>query len=173
VKETADESGRGNASLILSLAIVVLSLVGLWDAFYFTFAYYGRVRKARWVPAILCAREGSNCLTVVQTPYARVFGVPNSLLGIFFYFPVIAWVVFATLMEAEANPAGLHLMAAFGELLIAAAAFAVLLGLYLIYSLIAKLHIHCPLCYTAHTINAALLVLISILDWQLARLHFG
>jgi uncharacterized membrane protein len=159
--------------LILSLAIIVLSVVGLWDAFYFTFAYYGRVRKARWVPAILCAREGSNCVTVVQTPYARVFGVPNSLLGIFFYFAVIAWVVIATWMESGANPAGLHWMVACGELLIAAALVAVLLGLYLVYSLIVKLHTHCPLCYTAHTINTALLVLISILDWQLARPHFG
>ncbi len=159
--------------MILRILIVTLSLVGLWDAFYFTFAYYGRVRKARWVPAILCAREGSNCVTVVQTPYARVFGVPNSLLGIFFYFGVIAWVVLAAVIEREANPAGLHLMVAFGELLIAAAAFSVLLGIYLIYSLIAKLHTHCPLCYTAHAINAALLVLISIVDWQLARPHFG
>lgn len=159
--------------VILSAVIAVLAAVGLWDAFYFTFAYYGRVRKARWVPAILCAREGSNCVTVVQTPYARVFGVPNSLLGIFFYFAVIAWVVFAAWMETEANPAGLHLVVLFGELLIAAAALAVLLGVYLIYSLIAKLRTHCPLCYTGHAINAALLVLISILVWQLARPHFG
>ena len=155
--------------LIISVAIVVLSLVGLWDAFYFTFAYYGRVRKARWVPAILCAREGSNCVTVVQTPYARVFGVPNSLLGIFFYFAVIAWVVLAMWLESGANPARLQLMAVIGGLLMVAAGFAVLLGFYLTYSLIWKLHTHCPLCYTAHMINAVLLALLSIIDWQLVR----
>src|SRR5437870_8366808 len=86
---------------MLSIAIVVLSLIGLWNAFYFTFAYYGRVKKARWVPAALCARERSNCVTVVQTPYARVFGVPNSLLGIIYYLLMIvsafkSWSIHAT-----------------------------------------------------------------------------
>src|SRR5271157_3984485 len=75
------------------ILICTLSLAGLTDALYFTFAYYGRIEKARWVPEILCAREGSNCVTVVQTPYARVFGVPNSLLGIVYYLLLILWAV--------------------------------------------------------------------------------
>ncbi len=70
---------------MLRLFIVLLSLAGLADALYFTLAYYGRIRKARWVPEILCARDGSSCVTVVRTPYARVFGVPNSILGIVYY----------------------------------------------------------------------------------------
>ncbi len=148
--------------MILRAMIVVFSLVGLWDALYFTFAYYGRVKKARWVPEILCAREGSNCVTVVQTPYARVFGVPNSLLGIFFYLSMIGWVVLLAVFEMQANAAGLHLTAGLRILLIIVNAGAVLLGFYLIYSLICKLHTHCPLCYLAHGINAALLLLIWI-----------
>src|SRR5579859_8000433 len=80
------------SDIIIRTLIVVLSLVGLANALYFTFAYYGRIKKARWVPEILCAREGSSCVTVVQTPYARVFGVPNSVLGIFYYFFLIGWV---------------------------------------------------------------------------------
>ncbi len=146
---------------MIRVLIVVLSLVGLWDAFYFTFAYYGRVKKARWVPAILCAREGSNCVTVVQTPYARVFGVPNSLLGILFYSGLLAW----TAASANVHFFEVHfgiLMAAFGVLL-AASVVAFLLGIYLIYALLKKLHTHCPLCYTAHAINTALLVLLALL----------
>src|SRR5208283_1160665 len=76
--------------MILRAVICILSLAGLIDSLYFTFAYYGRIKKARWVPEILCAREGSSCVTVVQTPYARVFGVPNSLLGIVYYLLLIA-----------------------------------------------------------------------------------
>ena len=48
--------------------VVALSLAGLADALYFTFAYYGRVKKARWVPEALCAKQGSSCLAVVRRP---------------------------------------------------------------------------------------------------------
>ncbi len=145
--------------------ILILALGGLADALYFTFAYYGRIRKARWIPEILCARQGSNCVTVLQTPYARVFGVPNSLLGIFYYLLVIA--VF--------NP-GMNLLVTFDDMvwplfvllrwpLTAMSAATVLLGFYLIYALRRKLGVDCPMCYTAHVINAALLVLFLWFSW--------
>ena len=130
--------------------VAVLALAGLADAFYFTFAYYGRIKKARWVPEILCAREGSNCVTVVQTPYARVFGVPNSLPGAVYYLLLILW--------AAAAPR----VAAVEWALIAASAGTVILGFYLIYSLRRKLYIDCPLCYAAHAINAVLLLLLIL-----------
>jgi uncharacterized membrane protein len=153
--------------LMLSIAIVVLSLVGLWNAFYFTFAYYGRVRKARWIPEILCAREGSSCVTVVQTPYARVFGVPNSLLGIFYYSILILWVALGS--PRTWSFVGLQNFPVFhspSQLLIFVAAFTVGLGFYLIYALIAKLHTHCPLCYAGHAINAVLLVLLILASFR-------
>jgi uncharacterized membrane protein len=140
-----------NPSLLIRGAIILLSAFGLWNAFYFTFAFYGRVKGARWVPAILCAREGSSCVTVVQTPYARVFGVPNSLLGIIYYVVLILWSLVPGLAPAR-----------FAWLLVAASAVTVILGFYLIYSLIYKLHTHCPLCYSAHAMNAALLVLLIL-----------
>ena len=140
---------------MLSIAIVVLSLVGLWNAFYFTFAYYGRVKKARWIPEILCAREGSSCVTVVQTPYARVFGLPNSLLGIIYYAVLILWTSASALAPAW-----------FIWLLIAASAVTVALGFYLVYALNVKLHTHCPLCYMGHAINALLFVLLILAGFR-------
>ena len=136
--------------MLFGAAIVVLALAGLADALYFTFAYYGRVQKSRWIPEYLCAREGSNCVTVVQTPYARVFGVPNSLLGIIYYVLLILWVI-------DSPP-----VPALRWALIGASAGAVVLGFYLIYSLLRKLYTHCPLCYAAHAINAVLLVLLVV-----------
>jgi uncharacterized membrane protein len=130
--------------------MAVLVLAGLADALYFTLAYYGRVQKARWVPEILCAREGSNCATVVQTPYARVFGVPNSLLGIIYYGLCLFWT-----LGGSSRPA-------LRWVLIGASGAAVVLGVYLIYSLRLKLHTHCPLCYAAHAINTLLLVLLVV-----------
>jgi uncharacterized membrane protein len=136
--------------MLIGAAIAVLALAGLADALYFTFAYYGRVKKARWVPEILCAREGSNCVTVVQTPYARVFGMPNSLLGIVYYVLLILWTLAGSPLPA------------LRWALIGASAATVLLGFYLIYSLRRKLYTHCPLCYAAHAINALLLVLLVV-----------
>ena len=139
-----------NHSVWVRALVAVLALAGLADAFYFTFAYYGRIKKARWVPEILCAREGSNCVTVVQTPYARVFGVPNSLLGVVYYLLLTVWAV--------AGPP----VSAMRWILIGASVGTVILGFYLIYSLRRKLYIDCPLCYTAHAINALLLVLLIL-----------
>jgi len=48
-------------------------------------------------------------------------------------------------------------------LLILVSIFTVGLGFYLVYGLRRKLRVDCPLCYTAHAINAALLVLLIIL----------
>jgi len=148
--QAARPRGIYNHGMWVRALVAVLALAGLADAFYFTFAYYGRIKKARWVPEILCAREGSSCVTVVQTPYARVFGVPNSLLGIFYYLLVVLWA------------AALPWISAIGWVLIAASAGAVMLGSYLIYSLRRKLYIDCPLCYAAHAINTVLLVLLIL-----------
>lgn len=153
------------SEFLLRGLVVILSLGGLVDAFYFTFAYYGRVRRARWVPEILCAREGSNCVTVVQTPYARVFGIPNSLLGIIYYMLLIVWVLGRPWRRFSFIGFGRFLIyASFTNILILASMVAVILGLYLIHSLIHKLHTHCPLCYLAHGINVALLVLLIYLN---------
>ncbi len=136
--------------MLLRLLILVLAVAGLIDALYFTFAYYGRVRRARWVPEVLCAREGSTCVTVVQTPYARVFGAPNSLLGVVYYLLVIA-------RALAGRPEWEH--ADFFVILVSATT--VVLGFYLIYALRRKLHTNCPMCYTAHGINLALLALLA------------
>ena len=144
---------------MVEFSIIVLALAGLVNALYFTFAYYGRVKNSRWVPEILCAREGSSCVTVVQTPYARVFGVPNSLLGILYYTGLIIWVALraqiATTVPAAAAP--------LRGLLIAASGLTVALGFYLIFALRRRLHVDCPLCYAAHAMNAVLLVLLIVI----------
>ena len=142
--------------------IFVLSLAGLADALYFTFAYYGRVRKLKWVPDVLCAREGSSCVTVVKTPYARVFGVPNSLLGVFYYVFLIYWAELGTPVGFEAEIGGEYRIFRIGWLLITAGAVTVLLGFYLVYALRRKLGVDCPLCYAAHAINLVLLVLLIL-----------
>jgi len=150
--------------MVARIVIVILSLVGLANALYFTFAYYGRIKKARWVPEILCAREGSSCVTVVQTPYARVFGVPNSLLGIIYYLLLIVWAItgisLGPLVSIGARDVPLSVLG-----LIGASVVTVLTGFYLIYALRRKLHTHCPMCYLGHSINATLFILLLVVTW--------
>jgi len=164
---------------MIALLIVALSLAGLVISIYFTFAYYGRVKKSRWVPEILCAREGSSCVTVVQTPYARVFGVPNSLLGIVYYLAVLVWVFddiegwsfpiwtsiaggFIGSIEVGMGAMELHFSGPVHLLLVLASLGTVVLGFYLIYALRRLLQTDCPLCFTAHAINLAIFVLLFL-----------
>ena len=149
---------------MIELLIIALSLAGLANSVYFTFAYYGRVKKSRWIPEILCAREGSSCVTVVQTPYARVFGVPNSLLGILYYVALIGW-FFLPNAWLVVHGWTIPLARAALWLLLPVSAATVALGFYLVYALRRILHIDCPLCYTAHAINLAIFVLLLLSNW--------
>ena len=141
--------------------ILALSLAGLIISLYFTFAYYGRIKKSRWIPEILCAREGSSCVTVVQTPYARVFGMPNFLLGILYYAGLIIWLVLRN-ATWHRNHWMSYLFALTSLWILAASVVSVPVGIYLIYALRWKLRISCLLCYTVHAINLVLVFLLMV-----------
>jgi uncharacterized membrane protein len=149
--------------VILRLFIVLLSLAGLADSLYFTFAYYGRIRKARWVPEIFCAREGSSCVTVVRTPYARVFGIPNSLLGILYYAALLVWIGFVP-RHLSISGRIFRPFETVGLWLLGASLLTVMLGFYLVYALRRTLGVDCPLCYAAHAINVGLFVLLILIS---------
>jgi uncharacterized membrane protein len=140
--------------------ILALSLAGLVISLYFILAFYGRVKHSRWVPEILCAREGSTCVTVMRTPYARVFGVPNSLLGITYYLAVILEIG-SGLFVPNRFHGGCEFIWPHQNIL-PASFITVVLGFYLVYALRRKLHVNCPLCYIAHAINLAIFVLLLI-----------
>jgi uncharacterized membrane protein len=149
--------------VIIRLFIVLLSLAGLADSLYFTFAYYGRIRKARWVPEIFCAREGSSCVTVVRTPYARVFGIPNSLLGIVYYVALLVWIGFVP-RHLSISGRIFRPFETVGLWLLGASLLTVMLGFYLVYALRRALGVDCPLCYAAHAINVGLFVLLILIS---------
>jgi uncharacterized membrane protein len=153
-------SGR---DVILRLIIALLSLAGLADSLYFTFAFYGRIRKARWVPEVFCAREGSSCVTVVRTPYARVFGIPNSLLGILYYLCLLVWIGFVPRHLSIAGQI-FRPFETVGLWLLGASLLTVMFGFYLVYALRRVLGVDCPLCYAAHALNVALFVLLILIS---------
>jgi len=148
--------------VIVQTLVLLLALAGFIDAGYFTLAYYGRIQRARWVPEILCASERSSCVTVVKTPYARVFGVPNSLLGILYYAAIIWWATLGSPVGVQFDIAGGYHVLRIRGLLVLASIVTVGLGAYLVYALRRRLGVNCPLCYTAHAINLALMVLLIV-----------
>jgi uncharacterized membrane protein len=87
--------------------------------------------------------------SVVQSPRARLYGgVPNALIGAIYY-PAIAasvWLV--------RSPVGFGIVAA-------AVAFAGMTSIVLAYSLLFVTRRPCPYCWTAHSINWALVVLVA------------
>lgn len=130
---------------------IVLATVGLYIAAYFTLVYYGIVSANTKLMPNVCQLEERTCQTVLGTKYARVFGVPNSLLGVLYYLTVI-------LLLLLGWTSGLIATAT-----IAVAWFTVALGLFLAYSLFFIIKIPCPLCLTGHTINLLLAVLLTFI----------
>jgi uncharacterized membrane protein len=128
---------------------VVLAAIGLYIAGYFTLVYYGLLGANTKLMPSVCQLEERSCKTVLGTKYARVFGVPNSLLGVLYYLIVIT-VVLSGLTAGPISGA-----------LIAVAWFTVALGLVLAYALFFIIRIPCPLCLTGHTINLTLAILLT------------
>lgn len=126
-----------------------LAIVGLYIASYFTLVYYGLIGANTKLMPRVCQLEERTCQTVLGTRFARVFGVPNSLLGVFYYIAVVTIV----LNGWNAAPVGIAL--------VVVAWFTVALGLFLAYSLFFIIKIPCPLCLAGHAINLTVAILLS------------
>jgi uncharacterized membrane protein len=122
--------------MIVRAVITVLCGVGLYTALFM-------LRKS-----IRAARGEIRGPSVVKTPRAHLFGVPNSLLGAFYYPAVAVAVWFVHSQVAEV----VLLVVAF-----AAAATSVVLA----YSLVFITRRECPFCWTSHAVNWALLFLLG------------
>ena len=124
-----------------------LCVVGFGISSYFTGVAYHWVRPdTRWIPAV-CRMGEKTCATIVFTPRARVFGVPNSVLGLLFY----------TTLAVVAISGGLDDR---GVLLVClgASGLTVLVGIYLTYTLLFVTRVNCVLCFTSHAINLVLFI---------------
>jgi uncharacterized membrane protein len=84
--------------------------------------------------------------SVVKTPRAHLFGVPNSLLGVLYY-PAVSVAVWLVTGQIAAI------------VLLAAAAFAAATSAVLAYSLVYVTRRECPYCWASHAVNWCLLLL--------------
>jgi uncharacterized membrane protein len=84
--------------------------------------------------------------SVVMSPRAHLFGVPNSLLGALYY-PAAAVAVWLVTSRGAA------------AVLLTAVVFAAATSLVLAYSLLFITRRACPYCWTSHAVNWCLLLL--------------
>ena len=137
---------------MIDLAIVALSIVGFLISSYFTAIAYRWIRPdERWIPAF-CRMGEQTCASIVFTPRARVFGLPNSVLGQLYYASLVGGAPLDLLERGE-----------FYTLFLAASTLTVLLAIYLTYSLLFITRVPCTLCFTSHAINFTIFLLLLAL----------
>jgi uncharacterized membrane protein len=134
----------------LAGVVGVLAGIGLGISIYFSLAFYGVIRShERLLPAAVCSTKEARCLAVLGLPDARVFGVPNSLLGNLYYLALLGLL--------GLGPGWRVLWG----LAVAGAWLAFLFGLYLIYALVFRIRTACPLCLVSHAINTGLAAVLT------------
>ncbi|MGA9408202.1 MAG: vitamin K epoxide reductase family protein [Bacteroidota bacterium] len=135
---------------MVDLLLTSCAFAGFAIALYFSLSYY-RVVDAdnKWIPSF-CRMEKGACIRILDTPEAKVFGIPNSVLGVFYYGAIL----FVPIQRFDA-------------LFLIASIFSVGLGMYLVHALVFRLKTHCPLCYTAHGINLVIANLFIVRTVQL------
>ncbi len=137
---------------VIGVLISTLAVIGLAISSYFTAVSYRWIRPdARWIPPF-CRMEEQTCASIVLTPQARVFGVPNSVLGQVFYLSLLtgAWL---GLLDGPLRSAYL-----------AGSALTVGLAVYLSYSLLYVIRVRCVLCFGSHGINLVSFALLALME---------
>lgn len=121
----------------MRLVITILCGVGLYVSVFML----AKGRRA--------ALQGLDEPSVVQTPRARLIGrIPNAAFGVVYY------AFTAGAVWIAAGPAL--------TVLVAAAVVAATMSAVLAYSLLFVTRMPCPYCWTAHIVNACLLVLLIV-----------
>jgi uncharacterized membrane protein len=132
--------------------LLLLSLIGSLISFYFTLVYYQIIPANYHLVPHICRMKESTCQTVLSTRDARVFGIPNSALGILYY----GIVFFITVAGGWGSGGFVHRFFLWVSILV------VLLSFFLSYSLLYRIKIVCPLCFMSHGINVVIALLLFI-----------
>ena len=135
----------------IDVIVGILAVAGLADCAYFLLVQHRLVDpSARWMPAF-CRMDPATCARVLDTPHARLLGIPNAYYGAAWY----AGVLF--LLGSDAGPTTVPCLA----FLVPATLAATYSG-YLAAALLWRLRVVCTLCYGAHVVNWALLILLGV-----------
>ncbi len=119
----------------------LLAIVGGAFSFYFYSVYKGWISHRQfWVPSF-CELNSNQCISIVDTKYGRLLGIPNAFLGIFLF------LIYAIMLISTALNYIDPIIPRF------VGGFTIVLGLYLIYGLF-RLKVACKICLLVHFLNA-------------------
>jgi len=133
------------------IIIGVLSAAGLLISVYFAFVHHGIIKSDSTLIPSFCRMDQSSCLSILGTREARMFGIPNFHLGILFYLGLLVLAFNPALLSGAAN------------VLKIVSGLTVVAGVFLSYSLLFVIKKNCILCFTAHSINLVLFLLLLFL----------
>ena len=136
------------------MILFILAIIGFLISSYFTALSLNWLDPADSRIPSLCRLGQQTCNRVIFSPRARVFGVPNSLLGQLFYVAILIGTI-SRLLFVEP----------FYLLFLSASFLTVLLAIYLSYSLLFLTRIRCFLCFTSHLINLIIFILLVNGKW--------
>ncbi len=123
-----------------------MALVGGAFSFYFYGVYRSWIsHKQIWVPRFF-ELESSHCLSIVETKYGQIFGLPNALWGIFVLLGYAIILICISLGYIDPN-ISLYI-----------GGFIVAISIYLIFGLI-RLKVPCRICLFVHFLNASILLI--------------
>ena len=138
---------------------ILLCLIGLWISIYFTgVSFHWFSPDVKWIPQV-CQLKEKTCQLVLETPRAKLFGIPNSVFGIglYLFLLFLFFYVGAPFMAPFAKGA-INRAPTLWWIGFIAIGLATARSIYLAYSLIFVTRVPCPLCFTSHAINLFLLV---------------
>ncbi len=123
-----------------------MALVGGAFSFYFYGVYRGRISGQQiWFPKFF-ELKSSHCLSIVETKYGKIFGLPNALWGIFVLLGYSIILICISLGYIDSN-ISLYI-----------GGFIVAISIYLIIGLI-HLKVTCRICLFVHFLNASILLI--------------
>lgn len=143
---------------LLAWLLIGLSLAGLANAIVFTGLIAGWLSADSPLVTNVCRMDTGSCTKVVTSRFARLAGVPNSVVGLFWYLMVLVasgtWLVTGTMP--------------YPAFMLALGALTVCVGVLLTLSLLFRLKVKCWFCFFGHATNLVIF-LILLLGKQVAQ----
>ncbi|MBI4393566.1 MAG: hypothetical protein HY556_07200 [Euryarchaeota archaeon] len=131
-------------------ALIVLASLGFLNALYFTLVTYRRIAPDSRIVPKFCRMDGRTCASVVDSRYARLFGLPNSVYGMGWY--LLAGGAAVIGLVTGALPYCLEMTAV--------SIVTVWVSVFLWWSLRYRLKVFCALCFFGQAVNVVLLGMI-------------
>ena len=132
----------------LQLSLIMLSIVGLLDALYLSYARYMHID-------LPCSITNGGCAVVAASPYSVMFGVPLAYLGVAFY---IAMLAVSVLLHFKPN-----ICKYMFELVFLVVTFASLDSLYFLYLQGFVIKAFCIYCIISAVITFSMFTITAVL----------